>query len=154
MRILISAALLASSAFAAGTQIADVAMKGDMDSVLSLAKQHPNDVNAAQPDGGTALLWAAYWNDDAAVDALIAAGADVNAANRSGVTALSEACINANARMVEALLKAGADANSFQQEGQTALMTAARAGNVDAVKALLDHGAEVNAKESWRGQTA
>jgi len=154
MRILLPAALLASSVFGATTQIADVAMKGDMDSVLSLAKQHPADVNAAQPDGSTALLWAAYWNDDAAVDALIAAGANVNAANRSGVSALAEACINANARMVEALLKAGADANSFQQEGQTALMTAARAGSADAVKALLDHGAEVNAKESWRGQTA
>ncbi len=154
MRLLVTVALLSSSAFAASTQIADVAMKGDMESVLSLAKQHPNDVNAAQPDGGTALLWAAYWNDDAAVDALIAAGADVNAANRSGVTALSQACINANGRMVEALLKAGADANSFQQEGQSALMTAARAGSAEAVKALLDHGAEVNAKESWRGQTA
>src|ERR1700728_1636016 len=134
MRILLSAALFASSAFGASTQIADVAMKGDMDSVLSLAKQHPGDVNAAQPDGSTALLWAAYWSDDAAVDALLAAGADVNAANRSGVTPVSQACINGNAKIVKALLKAGADANSFQQEGQTVLMTAARAGSAEAVK--------------------
>ncbi len=102
----------------------------------------------------TALLWAAYWNDEKAVEALLAAGANVNASNREGFTALSQACTNGNAGMVEMLLKAGADANSFQAEGQTALMTAARAGNADAVKALLDHGAEVNAKESWRGQTA
>ena len=136
------------------TQIADVAMKGDMDAVRSLVKQHPGDVNVTLPDGGTALLWAAYWSDENAVEALIAAHANVNAANRYGLTALSQACINGNAPMVEALLKAGADANSFQQEGQTALMTAARAGNAEAVKALLDHGAEVNTKESWRGQTA
>jgi ankyrin repeat protein len=154
MRFLLTGALLASAAFAATTQIADVAMKGDMDAVRSLVKQHPGDVNIALPDGGTALLWAAYWNDQAAVEALIAAGANVNAANRYGVTALSQACINANAVIVEALLKAGADANTFQSEGQTALMTAAKAGSADAVKALLDHGAEVNAKESWRGQTA
>ena len=100
------------------------------------------------------MLWAAYWNDEAAVEQLIAAGANVNAANRYGVTPLSQACINGNAGMVEALLTAGADANTFQAEGQTALMTAAKAGSADAVKALLDHGAEVNSKESWRGQTA
>jgi uncharacterized protein len=155
MRTVLAAAFLAAAAFgAANTPLADVAMKGDMDAVRSLVKQHPGDVNVTLPDGGTALLWAAYWNDETAVEALIAAHANVNAANRYGVTALSQACINGNAPMVETLLKAGADANTFQQEGQTALMTAAKAGNVDAVKALLDHGAEVNAKESWRGQTA
>src|SRR5580692_231501 len=155
MRIVLAGALLAASAFgAANTPIADIAMKGDMDAVRSLVKQHPGDVNASQPDGSTALLWAAYWNDEKAVEALLAAGANVNASNREGFTPLSQACTNGNARMVETLLKAGADANSFQAEGQTVLMTAARAGNADAVKLLLDHGAEVNTKESWRGQTA
>jgi uncharacterized protein len=155
MRIVLAAALLAAAAFgAANTPMADIAMKGDMDALRSLVKQHPGDVNASQPDGSTALLWAAYWNDQKAVEALLAAGANVNASNRDGFTALSQACTNGNAPMVEALLKAGADANSFQAEGQTALMTAARAGSLEAVKLLLDHGAEVNAKESWRGQTA
>jgi ankyrin repeat protein len=154
MRFLLAGAFLAVAAWGANVPIADVAMKGDMDSVRALVKQHPGDVNAPQPDGSTALLWAAYWNDDKAVEALLAAGANVNASNREGFTALSQACTNGNARMVEALLKAGADANSFQAEGQSVLMTAARAGNADVVKALLDHGAEVNAKESWRGQTA
>src|ERR1700679_3769359 len=113
MRSLLAGAVLAVAAFGATTNpvhIADVAMKGDMDAVRSLVKQHPNDVNATLPDGGTALLWAAYWNDQAAAETLIAAGANVNAANRYGVTALSQACINGNAPMVEALLKAGADA--------------------------------------------
>jgi ankyrin repeat protein len=157
MRCVVAALLFAVAVFGATSgqiQIADVAMKGDMDSLRSLVKQHPNDVNLALPDGGTALLWAAYWNDLGAVEALIAAGANVNTGNRYGVTPLSQACVNGNAAMVDALLKAGADANSFQQEGQSVLMTAARAGNPVAVKSLLDHGAEVNAKESWRGQTA
>src|ERR1700734_486504 len=154
MRSLLAGAFFAITAWGATSPIADVAMKGDMDAVRSLLKQHPGDVNASQPDGSTALLWAAYWNDDQAVEALLAAGANVNASNRDGFTALSQACTNGNPAMVEKLLKAGADANSFQAEGQTALMTAAKAGNVGAVKALLDHGAEVNAKESWRGQTA
>src|SRR3984885_6513885 len=154
MRFLLTGVLLASAAFGATTPIADVAMKGDMDAVRALVKQHPGDVNAPQPDGSTALLWAAYWNDQKAVEALLAAGANVNASTREGFTALSQACTNGNAAMVEALLKAGADANSFQAEGQSALMTAARAGNAGSVKALLDHGAEGNSKESGRGQTA
>lgn len=154
MRLLLAAAFFAVTAWCAAGSIADVAMKGDSDTVRSLVKQHPADVNAPQPDGSTALLWAAYWNDDKAVEELLAAGANVNASNREGVTPLSQACVNGNAKMVETLLKAGADANSFQQEGQTVLMTAARGGNADAVKLLLEHGAEVNSKESWRGQTA
>src|SRR5208337_4972652 len=155
MRSLLAGALFAAAAFGASTmQIADIAMKGDMDMLRTLVKQHPGDVNAALPDGGTALLWAAYWNDEGAVKALLAAGANVDTANRYGVTPLAQASINGNAQIVEALLKAGADANTFQAEGQTALMSAARSGNAEVVKALLDHGAEVNAKESWRGQTA
>ena len=154
MRVVFIGVLLSAVLGAAPAPIADVAMKGDMDAVLSLVKQHPGDVNAGQPDGSTALLWAAYWNDVKAVEALLAAGANVNASNREGFTPLSQACTNGNVPMVQALLKAGADANSFQAEGQTVLMTAARGGSAEAVKALLEHGAEVNAKESWRGQTA
>jgi uncharacterized protein len=154
MRFLLAGAFFAVVAWGANGSIADVAMKGDMDSLRALIKQHPGDVNAGQPDGSTALLWAAYWNDDASVDALLAAGANVNTSNREGFTPLSQACTNGNARMVAALLKAGADANAFQAEGQTVLMTAARAGSAEVVKALLDHGAEANNKESWRGQTA
>jgi ankyrin repeat protein len=155
MRFLLAGAFFVVTAWGAGGSLADVAMKGDMDAVRTLVKQpHSGDVNAPQPDGSTALLWAAYWNDEKAVEALLAAGSNVNASNREGFTALSQACTNGNARMVEALLKAGADANSFQAEGQSVLMTAARAGNAEVVKVLLDHGAEVNAKESWRGQTA
>jgi ankyrin repeat protein len=154
MRLVLTAALLAVSAFGATTSpIADVAMKGDLDALRTLIKQHPADVNASQPDGSTALLWAACWNDEKSVEALLAAGANPNASNREGFTPLSQAATNGNPAMAAALLKAGADANAFQAEGQTVLMTAARAGNVDVVKALLDHGAEINAKESWRGQT-
>ena len=148
MRFLLTGVLLASATFGATTPIADVAMKGDMDAVRALVKQHPGDVNAPQPDGSTALLWAAYWNDQKAVEALLAAGANVNASNREGFTALSQACTNGNVAMAQALLKAGADANVFQAEGQTALMTASRAGNAEVVKALLDHGADVNAVSS------
>ena len=66
-------------------------------------------MNAAQPDGTTALHWAVLWNDDEAVNLLLRAGANVKAANRYGATPLSEAVSAGSAAMIEALLKAGAD---------------------------------------------
>ena len=119
----------------------------------SHAAQRAN-VNAAEPDGTTALHRAARSNDTRAAQALIDAGAKANAANRYGVTPLYLACENGSAAMVELLLKAGADANAALPEGETVLMTAARTGNLDAVKSLVDRCANVNAKEGWRGQTA
>jgi ankyrin repeat protein len=119
-----------------------------------MVKQHA-DVNAAQPDGTTALHWAAHWNDAAAVVLLLRAGANAKAVNRYGATPLSEAVVSGSAAMIETLLKAGASPETLASEdGETVLMTASRAGNIDAVKILLDRGANVNAKEKYKGQTA
>jgi ankyrin repeat protein len=112
------------------------------------------EVNAAEPDGGTALLWAARIDDLEIADLLIKAGADAKAKNRYGVSPLSLACTNGSAAMIEKLLTAGADPNAALPEGESPLMTAARTGKADAVQALIKHGANVNAKEEWRGQTA
>src|SRR5258708_839613 len=112
----------------------------DQTAVRSLLKQHV-DVNAAEPDGATALAWASHWDDLETAELLIRAGANVNAANEYGVTPLSLACTNGSAAMVERLLKAAADPNAAKWRGETALMTCARTGNVDAVKSLLPHGA-------------
>jgi ankyrin repeat protein len=116
--------------------------------------ERPTDVNASQPDGMTALHWAAYQDDLELVDRLLRAGATVRATNRYGVTPLSLACTNGNVAMVERLLAAGADANAVLPGGETVLMTAARTGKVGAVRALIARGADVHAKESRGGQTA
>ncbi len=112
------------------------------------------DVNAPQPDGTTALHWAAHFDDLEAARLLVNAGANVKAANRYGVTPLLEACANGDGALVELLLSKGADANSALPGGETALMTASRTGRIGAVRALLGHGANPNAKEAKRGQTA
>lgn len=112
------------------------------------------DVNARQPDGATALHWAAHWDDIETAALLIRAGADVNAANDLGVRPLYLGCENGSATMVERLLAAGASVNAALPSGETPLMTAARAGSVDVVKTLLAHGADVQAREHSDGQTA
>jgi len=141
-------------AHAGATDAADAAQKKDLSALRALV-QRKADVNAAQPDGTTALHWAVMWNNDEAVSLLIRAGANVKAANRYGATPISEAVTAGSATMVEALLKAGADAKTLTTaDGETVLMTAARAGNLDVVRLLVERGADVNAREKYKGQTA
>src|ERR1700688_2578913 len=138
--------LLATLLLACGftsAQIADAVEHRDMDALHTLLKQRSN-VNAAQPDGTTALHWAAHWNDGDAVKLLLGAGANAKAANRYGATPLSGGVELGHGAMIEVLLKAGADPKTLTTAGgETVLMTAARAGNIDAVKVLLNHGADV-----------
>lgn len=111
------------------------------------------EVNAAQPDGMTALHWAVYHDETSMVARLLRAGANVRGASRYGITPLSLACLNGNGEVVSLLLDAGADPNTTLPGGETVLMTAARTGASSAVQALLARGAQVNARER-KGQTA
>lgn len=133
-------------------RIADAAQRRDLPTVRKLIAARTG-VNARQPDGASALAWAAHWDDIETADLLIRTGADVNAANDYGITPLSLACTNGSAAMVDKLLKAGANANATQLTGETALMTCARTGTLPAVQALLVREANPNAKENSREQT-
>ena len=130
------------------------AVKNADDAAVRQLLQERVDVNAPDPDGTTALHWAAHRNDGETVDLLIRNGAKTTATNRYGVTPLALAAENGNSAIIERLLVAGADPNGVLPGGETALMTTARTGDVAVVKTLLAHGADVNAQESTRGQTA
>jgi len=138
---------------ASDARVADAVEKKDRAAVRQLVGQRA-DVNAPQPDGMTALHWAAYQDDLETAALLVRAGASVKTTNRYGVTSLSLACTNGNAAMVDLLLGAGADANAALPGGETPLMTAARVGSIGAVKALLARGADVRGKDARRGQDA
>ena len=112
------------------------------------------DVNAAQGDGTTPLIWAVYKVDADLVATLLKHGAKPNLANKYGSSPLAEAVKIADARITKQLLDAGADVESPNADGQSALMLAARTGALEVAKELVAHGANVNAKEAWRGQTA
>ena len=135
------------------TRLVDAARAADEASVGALLSQGV-DANTRQPDGATALHWAAHWDDTAMAGALIQAGAAVGARNDFDATPLWLACLNGNAPMVDMLLTAGADANAALPSGETVLMTASRTGSAEAVRLLVDHGADVDAQELSRGQTA
>ena len=147
--------LFCAAGLAASTdlRLIEAVKTSNVEAVRSLLKERV-DVNASQPDGATALHWAAHQNDVTAADLLIRAGARANVANDLGVTPLHLACTNRNAAMARKLLTAGANPNAALLRGETVLMECARTGDVGAVTALLAAGADVNAKESINGQTA
>ena len=147
-------AFVAVSAFAAprAVPLIEAVKKGDIATVRDLIAKKV-DVNQSEPDGTTALHWAAHLNDAAATTALIKAGANVKAETRDGASPFSLACYKGNADVIMQLLAAGEDAKAVLG-GEPALMMVARAGNPVAVKALLAAGADPNVTEPTRGQNA
>src|SRR5438445_347377 len=137
MRLAAATFLIAASCLAASDlRLVDAVKRRDEKAVASLIRQQA-DVNAAQPDGATALGWAVYLGAGETAELLLAAGASVNAADEYGETPLTLACANGDAPLVAKLLKAGADPKAARWNGETALMIAAAGG-------LVDGGADPN----------
>jgi ankyrin repeat protein len=146
----------AASAIAASGQetLAGLIRSGNREAVLAAITSPDIDVNAAEPDGSTALLWATYKVDHELVRALLKAGAKPNVTNNFGSSPLSEAVKLGDVDLVRVLLDARADPDSPNQDNQTALMLASSIGSLEIAKLLTAKGANVNAVESFRGQTA
>lgn len=152
MRLILMAAFAVSLLAANLNPLVDAAKRGDKDAIKALL-QKKTDANAAEPDGTTALHWAAYRDDLESADLLLRAGAKANAANDLGATPLWNASQNGSAAMVKRLLDAGANPNAALLAGETPVMVAARSGYPGVVELLLAKGGNPNAHGA-RGQTA
>jgi uncharacterized protein len=157
LQTLIAGLLLIATAPIAADQkdlrLLDAVMRRDEKAFSSLIKSKV-DLNAARPDGATALAWAVHLGQRSMAEALLNAGANVNTVDEYGETPLTLAAANGDGMLVQRLLNAGAKANSARWNGETALMIAAGAGSVEGVRQLVLRGADVNAAEPRRGQTA
>lgn len=149
---LVSMASLASGA-PADDPLVGAVKTGDVEAVRNLLDAGVG-VNAALPDGTTALHWAVHRDNPAVVELLLGADASVNVADEYGVTPLWLACANRSSQIVEQLLSTGADPNATLPAGETALMRAAHTGDAEVVRLLLEAGAAVDASEATLGQTA
>ncbi len=148
-------ALIAQCALAAslGESLVQAARDEDGALVADLL-QGGTDPDSSEPDGATALAWAALRGDADIASLLLESGADPNAANVLGISPLAMALENGAEAVVSLLLASGADANRARENGQTPLMTAARLGQTGLMELLLDHGADPDARERNFGQTA
>ena len=144
---------VAAGAAAGDALLADAAERRDQRAVRALLAESAA-VDARQPDGATALHWAAHWNGAEIAAALLHAGADPDAARPGGETVLMTAARTGNPALVRALLAAGADVRGTPHfKAQTPLMWAASEGHADVARVLLAAGADVHAR-SVHGTTA
>jgi uncharacterized protein len=111
------------------------------------------DVNQAQGEGTTPLLWAINRADYEVTEALLAKKANPNAANEFGALPLTEAARLNDPRLVKMLLDAGAKVDSANPDNETALMLAIKNGNQAMVETLVAAGANVNVIEKFHSQT-
>ena len=139
-------------AAARAVPVIEAVKRGDATALRTLVRQKV-DVNATEPDGTTALHWAADMGNAELVDLLLKSGAKLKTPNRFGSTAMGLATTKGYAPVMERLLTAGEDPKGVVN-GEPLVMLAARSGNVDAVKLLLAKGADPNTKEPQREQTA
>ena len=78
-------------------------------------------MNITDPDGRTALMFAAESGHDASVDSLIQSGADVNFSDSDGATALLLAVQMGYDKCVDLLIKTGANVNVTLSDGKAAI---------------------------------
>jgi uncharacterized protein len=134
-------------------RLIDAVKRRDAKAAAELIKQHA-DINAALPDGATALAWAVFLDLPDIATQLIDAGANVNTSGEYGETPLTLALANGDVPLVKRLLKAGADPKVTRWNSENALMIAANTGSAEEVALLLDAGLDINRAEEHKGQNA
>jgi ankyrin repeat protein len=123
-------------------EVIEAALYGKKDIVEQAIKQD-YDVNTADLEKRTALMFAAFNGHIEIVELLIKAGAEVNAQDEIGTSALMFAASGPSPETVELLLKNGAKINMVDNnEHFSALMWAAAEGQTENVKLLLTKGAD------------
>ncbi len=156
-RILLTVAAALLPMLAAATDLAALIRDAKGKEALAAIRAGA-DVNAAQPDGTTPLMWAVgrqdTEQDKEVLKELLQRGAKANVRNSLGATVLSEAIGLNDAALIQQLLQAGADPDLGNDDDQTPLMLAARLGSLPIVEALVKAGAKVDTREKFRGQSA
>jgi ankyrin repeat protein len=124
-------------------EVIEAALYGKKDIVEQAIKQG-YDVNTADLEKRTALMFAAFNGQTEIIKLLLAAGADVNAQDQIGTSALMFAASAPDGtEAVQLLLDAGAKINMIDNnEHFSALMWAAAEGQTENVKLLLTKGAD------------
>lgn len=131
-----------------GISIFEAALNGQMSQVTGLLTEG-YDVNKADEESRTALMYAAYNGHVEIMKRLLEKGALVNLRDTNGRTALMLAASGPYPAAVKLLLEKGADPDiTDKEEHFTALMYAAAEGQMEVVKILLAFRADPSIKDA------
>lgn len=114
----------------------NAARRGDSDKVRQLLLQGAS-VSAADGNGVTALIAAAYGDHIEVAKLLIAAGADVNVKDHTQQSAYLIPTADGSLEFLQLTLQAGADVHSTDSYNGTGLIRAADRGHVEIIAELL-----------------
>ena len=125
------------------------AIAGNLETLGALVRRKV-DVRAIGPTGFSSLHWATMKNKEAAIDALIAAGADVNAKSAvGGQTPLHRAVIcGGGPEIIAALFRHGADDGVLDETGYPPLHLASTTGKISSIAALAAAVSDINHRTS------
>ena len=96
------------------------------------------DVNSADDDGWTPLIYAAYRGNTDITILLLKYRTNINAVNKYGDTALMMACWNGYIDIAELLIEHGANVNFIDGDGDTTLINACWNGYTDMIQMLIE----------------
>lgn len=130
----------------------DACRRGDLTTVQQLCAGNPALVHAVDMKGFTPLILAAYNEQAAIVDFLLANGADINVQDAAGNTALMGVSFKGYKDIAKKLIDAGADVNLRNSNGAPALTFAATFGHLQIAEWLLQNGADLSLRDS-RGKS-
>src|SRR5262249_862512 len=120
--------------------------KGQGEVVRLLLRRGAN-VDAADSDGWTALMWACRGGHLDIAETLLARGADISRTIvDKRANALHLAAQNGHLAAVRALIPHGAAVDAIEARGATPLHLAVNGGRAEVVQFLLDHGADPSAR--------
>lgn len=135
------------------TPLLEAIARNQTEQALRILRESPDRIQSKQPDGMTALHWAAHHGNGSVLDAILEHRAEVDPTNEYGVTPLYLAVAQGHHEIVHKLLHAGADSKRLFAGHESLLMHAARQGNAKTVRSLLDSGADSNHRDA-KGQTS
>ena len=144
---LLTAFLLCICVTTVAQDVFEAARKGDMIALESLCGATPDILNAANAEGYTPLMLAAYYGHEEMTSYLVKNGAAIDGKSKFG-TPIMAATVKNNESIVDVLLAHGADPNIQDTNGKTALLYCSTFGLNTIAEKLLRAGANPNLKDN------